>query len=46
MHNTNVFKTIPIGYEALNIKSKKLNFKVLFIGKILKEKGVFELYDS
>lgn len=47
IYNNNVFKTIPIGYGVLNIKSKKrLNFKVLFIGKILKEKGVFELYDS
>ena len=26
MHNTNVFKTIPIGYEALNIKSKNIKF--------------------
>ena len=30
----------------MNIKLKTLNFRVLFIGKILKEKGVFELYDS
>ncbi len=47
MHNTNVCKTIPISYDVLNIKLKKnLNFRVLFIGKILKEKGVFELYES
>ncbi|MDA9171057.1 glycosyltransferase [Alphaproteobacteria bacterium] len=46
--NTNVTQTIPISYQ-LNYNKLKFNKesnKIIFVGKMLKNKGIFDLYET
>lgn len=47
-YNKNIEKTIPISYQFKpdNTKFKKNDYTIIYIGKILEEKGVFDLYDA
>ena len=46
-YNKNIEKTIPISYQfKVDNKSKRNDHTIIYIGKILEEKGVFDLYNA